>query len=248
MHKKSVAAIAICLSIFTAIPAFAATQSLTVFAASSLRGSFTQLGQQFESANPGVSIRFSFLSSATLATQIEQGAPADLFISASLIDISKAKDRIPIFQPYLTNKVVIAVPINSSKNIFRPKDLNQKGIKWIQCARTTPCGVAADLAISAEKNLRATPASFEPNSASVLAKLLAKEVDAAIVYHTDIVSHRKELRAIAFKNQRAALTTYGIGIVSDSKSPKLAADFLSYLTSGEVKTFLLRRGFGILKP
>jgi molybdate transport system substrate-binding protein len=225
-------------------PAHADTQTLTIFAAASMNESLTTLGHEFEKSNPGVSVRFSFLSSATLATQLNQGAPADLFVSASISEMMKARSRISAPTTFITNRVVIAVPKSNPKNILKAKDLNKKGIKWIQCAQSAPCGAAADAAIAAEKTIRSTPVSFESNDANVVAKLLIGEVDAAIVYHTDIVSHLKELKAIGFRDQKASLTTYEIGIVDDSKLAIVAKSFLIFLTSAKSETYLKRRGFG----
>lgn len=247
MSRSKIIAFAAVLWLFplpNLAPAHADTQTLTIFAAASLSESLTTLGQEFEKSNPGVSVRFSFLSSATLATQLNQGAPADLFVSASISEMVKAISRISAPIKFITNRVVIAVLKKNPKNILKAKDLDKKGIKWIQCAQSAPCGAAADAAIAAEKTIKSTPVSFESNDANVVAKLLIGEVDAAIVYHTDIVSHLQELKAIGFKDQKTSLTTYEIGILDDSKSPRLAKSFLIFLSSTKSETYLIHRGFG----
>ena len=122
------------------MPSAHAAKPILVFAASSLTDSYTQLGQRFEAVHPGVKVNFSFLASSTLATQIKSGAPADIFVSASPVDMkgfSNASD-------YLINRVVLAT--NKNSKINRISDLNGK-VTWIQCAHEVPCGMAADAAL-----------------------------------------------------------------------------------------------------
>lgn len=221
-------------SLCLVLPNAQATNSLTVFAASSLTDSFTQLGKKFEVAHPGVRINFSFLASSTLATQIKAGAPADIFVSAAPADmkgISNGSD-------YLINRVVLAVSKNSSIN--KVADLNGK-TTWIQCAHEVPCGAAADAALAGEF-VTSKPVSLEPKASSVLAKLLAGEVDAAIVYKTDVLANSKKLRAIEFANPKSASTTYQIAQLTKSR---WATTFTSYLKSRATMKFLQTKGFDL---
>ena len=189
--------------------------------------SFTQLGANFERAHPGIKIRFSFQSSTTLLAQIKAGAPADIFVSAEPFDGG---------QDYLVNRVVVAVPKNSS--IQRVADLNGN-IKWLQCAHEVPCGQAADSALIGE-GVKSAPVSLEPKVSSAVAKLLAGEVDAAIIYRTDVLANSKKIRAIEFANQRAASTTYQIAQLK--KGPWIST-FKDFLISKTTLKFLKSRGF-----
>ena len=123
--------------------AVASPKNVTVFAASSLTDSYTQLGKQFEKDHAGIKIIFSFLASSTLANQIKSGAPADIFVSASPADMK----IVTTGSNYLVNHVVLGIPKNS--NINKILDLNSKVI-WIQCAHEVPCGAAADSALAGE--------------------------------------------------------------------------------------------------
>ena len=180
MKKISLMAV---IALMISSPSAIAANSINVFAASSLTDSYTQIGKQFENAHKGIKVNFSFQASSTLAKQIKEGAPADIFVSAE--PFAGGSD-------YLINRVVLGIPVNSP--IKKISDLNGKVI-WIQCAHEVPCGAVADAALKSE-NVSTKPVSYEPKASSVLAKLLAGEVDAAIIYRTDMIANAKKIRAI----------------------------------------------------
>lgn len=217
-------------------PAQAKEKKVTVFAASSLTETYTQLGARFEKSHPGVKVLFSFQASSTLATQIKAGAPADIFVSAAPEDMNGvvASPNYPI--NYLINRVVLAVPLDSK--IRKISDLNGGAI-WIQCAKEVPCGQAATRALASD-GITKVARSYEPKASSVLAKLLAGEVDAAIVYRTDVIANAKKIRAIEFSDQNAASTTYQIVQLSKNRWAKT---FYSYLNSRLALKYLQNRGF-----
>ncbi len=225
--KKILVVIAVVIPLFVA-PANAAS-NVTVFAASSMTESFTQVGKQFEKAHSGIKIVFSFQASSTLITQIKAGAPADILVSAE--PFSGGSD-------YLVNRVVLGVPKTSS--ITKISDLNNKKVTWIQCAHEVPCGSTADAALVGE-GVTSRPISLEPKVSSAVAKLLAGEVDAAIIYRTDVLANKK-LRAIEFANKDAAKTSYQIAQLSKNR---WAASFKNYLQSKAVLKQLQNRGFEV---
>ena len=225
--KKILVVIAVVIPLFVA-PANAAS-NVTVFAASSMTESFTQVGKQFEKAHSGIKIVFSFQASSTLLTQIKAGAPADILVSAE--PFSGGSD-------YLVNRVVLGVPKTSS--ITKISDLNNKKVTWIQCAHEVPCGSTADAALVGE-GVTSRPISLEPKVSSAVAKLLAGEVDAAIIYRTDVLANKK-LRAIEFANKDAAKTSYQIAQLSKNR---WAASFKNYLQSKAVLKQLQNRGFEV---
>jgi molybdate transport system substrate-binding protein len=225
---KKILAFAVVVTSLFATPANAAS-NVTVFAASSLTESFTQLGKQFEKAHPGIKIVFSFQASSTLLTQIKAGAPADIFLSAE--PFSGGID-------YLVNRVVLGVPRTSIIN--KLSDLNNNKLTWIQCAHEVPCGSTADAALVGE-GVTSKPISLEPKVTSAVAKLIAGEVDAAIIYRTDVLANKK-LRAIEFVNRDAARTTYQIAQI---RKNRWAATFMNFLQSKAVLKQLQNRGFEI---
>ncbi len=220
-------------------------ERLTVFAASSLADSFTILGKLFEKSHPGATVTFSFLASPTLATQIRAGAPADVFVSASSKDMYRASARAPIYQDLISNRVVLAVPIKNPYKIAAIKDLDKAGVKWIQCAPELPCGSAADAALMSNGSVKSKPVSLEPKASGVIAKLMQGEVDAAIVYHTDVVKNHKLIKEIEFSDRFASSTRYSIAIISDGKQKALARTFVDFIKSSQSISFLRRSGFGI---
>src|ERR1043166_7580473 len=138
----------------------APTGEITVLAAASLTEAFNQLGTEFQAAHPGTSIKFSYGASSTLAQQITQGAPADVFASASAATMKTVTDAGDAAGPptvFVRNQLVIAVPPGNPKGIKSLADLTKPGLKVVQCAKEVPCGAAAQKALDAA-NVKLTPA------------------------------------------------------------------------------------------
>lgn len=219
------------------------TSTLTIFAASSLGQTFSTMGKAFEAKNKGVSVQFSFLASSTLATQLNAGAPADVFASASLSDMAAVKLLVPDTTVFAANRVVLATPRGNSFHINKIIDLNKHGVKWIQCAPIVPCGAAADAALTSEGRITSKPVSLEPKVSSVVAKLVNGEVDAAIIYHTDYVANKSVLKEIRFKSTQAATTQYPIGVVKTSTQQASAQRFVEMVLSAYGRKILAEAGF-----
>jgi len=219
-------------------------KTVNVFAASSLQAQYNVLIKKFVAAHPGVKVNISYGSSATLASQINSGAPFDIFVSADETSMTSAKSKVAIPSDYVVNEVVLAVSLNSP--IKKIGDLNGK-VKWIQCARTVPCGIAADRALGAEGLIKSSPVSFEPSASSTLAKLLAGAVDAAIVYKTDVIANSSKIRAIKFADTKAASTQYKIGIAKTAiaSDNRWAKRIFQYLQSTEIRLALAKAGFQV---
>jgi len=222
----------------------ATPKNVNVLAASSLQAQFTTLTKKFEAAHPGVKINISFGSSTTLANQINSGAPFDIFISADELSMASAKSEIANPSDYVINQVVLAVP--STSTIKKISDLNVK-VKWIQCARIVPCGIAADRALKSEGGIKSSPVSFEASASSTLAKLLAGAVDAAIVYKTDVIANSTKIRAIPFVDSQAASTQYKIGMSKSAfeSNNRWANRIYLYLQSTEIRRALEKAGFQV---
>jgi molybdate transport system substrate-binding protein len=216
-----------------------AETTITVFAASSLTETFTELGKQFEAANPGTKVTFSFAASSTLAEQVIAGAPADVFASASKKSMEAAAEQIPVSTIFTSNRVVVSFPVD--KPLIAVTDLNDPAIKWVQCDRQVPCGTAADAALEAD-GITGTPVSLEPDVKSVVGKLAALEVDAAIIYSTDVKSAGSKFSALEFSNIEKATTKYPIGITSNANTKAQA--FVDFVLSEAGQQVLLDAGFG----
>jgi molybdate transport system substrate-binding protein len=222
----------------------ASPKNVNVFAASSLQAQYNVLIKKFVAAHPGVKVNISYGSSATLASQINSGAPFDIFVSADETSMTSAGSEIASPSDYVLNQVVLAVP--STSTIKKISNLNGK-VKWIQCARTVPCGIAADRAISSQGGIKTSPVSFEPSASSTVAKLLAGAVDAAIVYKTDVIANSSKIRAITFADTKAASTQYKIGIAKTAitSDNRWAKRIFQYLQSTEIRLALAKAGFQV---
>lgn len=220
------------------------SKSVNVFAASSLQVQYIALAKKFEAAHPGVKINISFGSSTTLASQIVAGAPVDIFVSADQASMAAAKSEITNPTDYVINQVVLAVPNNSA--LTKISGLNGN-VKWIQCAHTAPCGIAADRALAAEGGVKGSPVSYEASASSTLAKLLAGAVDAAIIFKTDVIPNKSKLRAIEFADSQAASSQYQIGITKSAiaKKNRWANTFFLYLKSSDIRKALSKAGFQV---
>ena len=172
----------------SSVPAALPAGTLTVLAAASLQGSFTQIGRQFEAAHPGVTVKFSFGASSTLATEITGGAPADVFASAApanMDTVVKADDAAsPV--DFAKNTAEVAVPPGNPAGVTSVQDLAKSSVKVALCEPQVPCGV---LAAEVFKNVGITvkPVTLQANVTATLTDVETGNVDAALVYHSDIL-------------------------------------------------------------
>lgn len=212
--------------------------TVKVFAASSLTAELSEFQPIYESAHQNTSLSLSFGGSSNLATQIKNGAPADVFISASLEDMQTALNGRKIkVTPYLSNRIVLAVPTYSKIN--KISDLTSDVI-WIQCAHEVPCGNAADRGLAVE-SIKSMPKSLEPSVASTVAKLLSGSVDAAFIYNTDVMANSDKLRAIQFSDPSRTKVTYFY--VTLNISPAIH-NLSTHLLSAPFRRILKKAGFG----
>jgi molybdate transport system substrate-binding protein len=218
--------------------------TINVFAASSLQEAFTKLGSQFEAAHPGTKVVFNFGPSSGLAEQIGQGAPADVFASASTKnmdtvisggDAAKAAN-------FVSNTMEIAVPPKNPADISSVKDLAKKGVKVALCQAEVPCGATA-LKVFANAKLKVTPVTQEIDVKSTLSKVTLGEVDAGVVYVTDVRAAGGSVKGIAIPANLNASTTYPIAALSASKNPKTAQAFVDYVLTPDALAVLTAAGF-----
>jgi molybdate transport system substrate-binding protein len=197
--------------------------SITVFAAASLTNGFTALGKEFEAANPGTKVTFSFGSSSDLETQIEQGAPADVFASADQTNMDKivtAGDNAGTPVPFVKNKLEIAVETGNPKHIATLRDLTKSGTVVVLCAPSVPCGKFAKRVLANAK-VTLTPKSLEANAKATLSKVELGEADAAIVYVSDVASSGK-VAGVTIPDTVNVVTTLPIVALKDAKSAAVA--------------------------
>ena len=222
------------------------TGTMTVLAASSLTEAFTALAKEFEAQHPHVKVKLAFDSSATLAEQVNQGAPADVLATAdedtmqSVVD-GDGTDGDP--QDFATNHLVLAVPKDNPAGIQKFSDLEKPGVKYVVCVDTAPCGKVAAALLKQDK-ITAAPASTEIDVKSVLAKVTEGEADAGIVYSTDAVAAGDAVKTIAIPGTEQQTTTYPIATLDQSKQSALAQQFVDLVLSSQGQQVLHDAGFG----
>jgi molybdate transport system substrate-binding protein len=222
----------------------APTGTVVVFAAASLKDTFTALAQQFEAAHPGVKIVPSFGGSDTLAAQIVQGAPVDVFASANtttMATVTKANDAATPTN-FAKNALEIAVAPGNPKGIASLADVTKSGVKLALCAPSVPCGAAATKAFQAG-NLTPHPVTLEQDVTSVLTKVELGEVDAGIVYQTDVKSAGSRVAGVNFPEAQQAVNTYPIAVVTTGKNQSGGAAFVQFVLSPAGQQVLAAAGF-----
>ncbi|MGW4389299.1 molybdate ABC transporter substrate-binding protein [Streptomyces sp. NPDC004685] len=224
------------------------TGTVTVFAAASLKESFTTLGKDFEKAHPGTKVTFSFGGSDTLAASITGGAPADVFAAASpktMAIVTDKKDAATAPSTFVRNQLEIATLPGNPDKVASLKDLTKSGLKVVLCDKTVPCGAAAQKALDASK-LKLTPASYEQDVKSALTKVELKEADAAVVYKTDVKAAGGKVDGVEFPESANAINDYPIALLKDAPNAAAAKEFIALVQSAEGQKVLTSAGF--LKP
>jgi molybdate transport system substrate-binding protein len=219
--------------------------TVTVFAAASLQESFTALGKEFEAAHPGTKVTFNFGGSDTLAASITSGAPADVFAAASgttMKTVTDAKDAAGPPVTFVRNQLEIATLPGDPDKIATLKDLTKSGLKVALCAKTVPCGAAAQKALTASR-LKLTPVSYEQDVKSALTKVELKEVDAAVVYRTDVRAAGGKVAGVEFPESAKAVNDYPIALLKQAPNPSAAEAFIALVESAEGKKVLSAAGF-----
>ncbi|NUP61429.1 MAG: molybdate ABC transporter substrate-binding protein [Nonomuraea sp.] len=221
-----------------------AGEEVTVFAAASLTGTFTELGKIFEAAEPGTKVRLNFGSSATLAQQIVQGAPADVFAAASPATMKTVTAAALAGAPvtFARNKLQIAVPAGAGGGVGELKDLADPKVKVALCAQQVPCGAAAAKALAAA-GVKVTPVTLEQDVKATLTKVELGEVDAALVYRTDVIAAAGKVRGIDFPEAAQAVNDYPIATLAKAPADAAAQRFVDLVLSARGKDVLAKAGF-----
>lgn len=232
--------------------------TLTVFAAASLTNAFEEIGQAFSAANPGVTVTFSFGGSSTLATQLAEGAPADVFASANNTQMTAARDAGRIDGPdytFVRNRLVLIVPFDNPAGIESLQDLARPGVQLVLAAPGVPVRDYADTMLDRlaadpdfgeayREAVMANLASEEDNVRQVAAKVALGEADAGIVYASDVTPDIRD-QVIGFNIPDAfnTIATYPIARTNDSAAPEMAQAFIDFVLAEEGQAILQNWGF-----
>jgi molybdate transport system substrate-binding protein len=220
------------------------TGTINVFAASSLHEAFTTLGKQFEAAHPGTKVVFNFGPSSGLATQITAGAPADVFASASTKNMAQVVTARQAISPkkFASNVMQIAVPPKNPANVTALSDLAKPAVKVALCQIAVPCGVSAARVFS-NARLTVTPVTQEVDVKAVLTKVSLGEVDAGVVYVTDVRAAGGKVKGIRIPTFLNASTLYPIATLSRAPNKATATAFTDYVLSPAGARILSAAGF-----
>jgi molybdate transport system substrate-binding protein len=192
-----------------------------VFAAASLKGTFTEIREQFKTDNPGADVEFNFAGSSDLVTQLTQGAPADVFASADTKNMDKAKAaNLLSGNPvnFASNTLTIVVAPGNPRQIRSFADLARPGATVVVCAPQVPCG-------------------------SATTKVTTGEADAGLVYVTDVIGAGDKVTAVPFPESSGSVNTYPIAALAQSGNPDLAKRFVDYVTGETGQKVLSAAGF-----
>jgi molybdate transport system substrate-binding protein len=219
------------------------SRTLDVLAAASLTGAFEQLAADFEAAHPGVDVRVSLGSSATLAQQVLEGAPADVLATADERTMQTAVDGGGVGAPerFATNELVLVTPAANPAGIRSVADLEEAS--YVVCVETAPCGaVAAELLRG--NDVANPPRSYQPDVKAVEQLVVAGEVDAGLVYASDAAARPDELRTFRVPGSAEHRNRYLVAVTEQSDDPALAAEWVDLLTGADGRAVLEGHGFG----
>ncbi|MFH1523451.1 MAG: molybdate ABC transporter substrate-binding protein [Chloroflexota bacterium] len=238
------------------------SSTLTVFAAASLTDSFTEIGMDFESAHPGVTVTLNFAGSQTLSTQLTQGAAADVFASANHTEMDKVISSNLVNQDapqdFLNNKLTIVLPADNPANVQMLQDLARPDLKLILAADAVPAGKYARLMLDTtakdpsfgedfKTKVLANVVSNENDVKQVVVKVNLGEADAGIVYVSDAVA-APELVTIEIPNAFNVIAKYPIAALNNAPQPELATNFITYVLSSSGQATLKKWGFIPVTP
>ncbi|HEY7401209.1 MAG TPA: molybdate ABC transporter substrate-binding protein [Actinomycetota bacterium] len=236
----------------TSADATSTRAELTVFAASSLTAAFTQIGTDFEAANPGTIVTFNFGPSDGLARQIESEGAADVFASASGTWMDDVQDKVGVSgrTDFAKNRLIVITPSDNPANIQSFDDLATPGVQVVLAAEGVPVGDYARQALDGAgiaKDVLKNVVSNEADDASVVAKIIAGEADAAIVYSSDVTEQvSPDVQAVEIPDDVNVIATYPIAVVTGAPEPDLGGSFVTFVTSTEGQATLAT--FGFLPP
>jgi molybdate transport system substrate-binding protein len=216
-----------------------------VFAAASLTASFNALGISFHQANPVVGVDFNYAGTPTLVTQIEQGAPADVFASADTTNMDKlTADGFAAggSKVFARNQLEIVVAPGNPMGIKGLADLAKAGVIYISEAPTVPAGKYSLQAL-ASAGVKVTPKSLETSVTAVISKIELGEADAGIVYTTDVKATGSKVQGVEIPAANNVIATYPVVTVKGTKSPDIANAFINYVLSSTGQTTLETFGF-----
>lgn len=217
--------------------------TLNVSAAASLKKAFTEIADEYQKQHAGTTVKLSFDGSATLANQINQGAPVDVFASADEKNMTKIGDKAVDPKIFATNTLVIVTAAGNPKGIGSLADLQKPAVTTALCAVPQPCGNAS-VAAEQKAGVTITPVSEEPSVTAVLTKVTSGQVDAGLVYVSDAKGAGDKVSTVADPAFGTVVNKYPIATVKGAANASSGTGFVSFVLSPEGQKVLSSLGFG----
>jgi molybdate transport system substrate-binding protein len=217
---------------------------ITVLAAASLTGAFNEIGRAFQGDHPGTKVTFSFDASSTLATQVNSGAPADVFASADEANLNNVVQAGNAADPkvFARNRLAVLVAKGNPKAVKGLADLGRPGTTFVLCAAEVPCGRYGAQVLE-RAGVTAKPKSYEVSVKGVVAKVVAGEVDAGIVYVTDVKAAGDKTEGVDIPDATNVIAAYPLAVLKQSRHPAVARAFKDYVLSPAGQHLLAAYGF-----
>ncbi|MCD1269116.1 molybdate ABC transporter substrate-binding protein [Microbacterium sp. MEC084] len=216
--------------------------ALTVYAAASVAPAMEEIAAAFEERHPDVDVRPVVSDgSQVLATQLEEGARADVFASADEATMARVAPLIHDPVVFATNTLVLAVPSGNPAGVRALDDLARPGTTVVLCAPEVPCGAASARLLDAA-GVAVEPASLEQNVGGVVTKIAVGEADAGLVYRTDAL--RGDVVAIEADGADEVVNRYPIAVLRAAPNPEAAREFAEFAAGPEGRAILAELGFG----
>jgi len=218
-----------------------------VSAASSLSDVFAAVEEAFEESNPGVDVVLNLAGSASLREQILGGAPADVFASADTLNMDRVVDAGDVDglpRVFARNLMRIAVPVGNPAEVTELADFADENLLIGLCAENVPCGDLGRQALE-KAGVSAVVDTNEASVRSLLTKIEAGELDAGIVYVTDVASTSGDVEGIAIPQAHNVVAEYPIAVLDGARNPNDAADFVAFVLSDEGREILIEYGFSV---
>ncbi len=223
-------------------------ETVSVFAAASLSEAFKTIGADFEAAHPGTKVELNFAGSSTLARQIDEGAPADVFAAADDENMQKvvaAGDVGGAPQPFVRNRLTIIVPKGNPKHVASLADLGRSGLTIALAAPAVPVGRYALQAFE-KAGVTAPAGTNEADVKAVVTRVAMGEADAGVVYTTDVAAGGDEIERVAIPEAHNVVARYPIAALKGAPNAAGAHDFVAYVLSPPAQRVLA--GVGFLSP
>ncbi len=219
---------------------------VVVFAAASLTDAFAELGEAFTAENPAVEVLFNHAGSQTLARQIDEGAPADVFASANTTQMTQVAEGEGLAgepQVFTTNRLALAVEPGNPLGVGGLADLAADGLVLVLPAEEVPAGQYAREALEAA-GVAVTPSSLEQDVRAALSKVVLGEADAAIVYASDLASAGDRIQGVAIPDRQNPPAMYPIGVLATAPNADAAEAFVAFVLGPAGQAILAAHGFG----